>query len=525
MKNSPMPSSPAIKPTTISSAHTSELARRGLVVFVILAFITLRVITSGPPTTFTESFAGAPALGIQSERTNAIMASLGLVLLLGLLVLDRPLGFAFIISDMNGFGSFFDLGQWGMAGVFKFRDIEFLLLLALGIFWSVSKTKGETSTRFGSWLRRVSVTIAVIAIVYTAATSLVQPVTVTLRYSRQLYVWLLLLVVPQFIRNKNELGRVVKVFVGLAGLAVSLYIAQSMLPPQTVLRYSQQQIFYGQVRVWGGSLSPVFAGGLALFAFQVQKRTASWRLWTLCGLIILAVLSSLGRVSIVVFVASVVFFVLYNAWRQSHIYPILRFIFLILLGLGIGYFLLSISGRLEPLAEVWGERLMELEYEMGGGSGNFSSRIDMFRFLPIIVERNGGTFFNQVFGMGLRAFTPSQLFPMIFWGTISPPIWADNGLAGILFSAGYVGLILYALFIILMLNHLWTELQQAHGRLTQACLLSAFAYFLFAPIYMLFSAHFLGSWDEALAITMVLAIAERGISFEKSSANSEGIRQ
>jgi hypothetical protein len=523
MKNSPVPSSPAIKPTSTFGVHTSELARRGLVVLVILAFITLRVITSGPPTTLSESFSGGPALGTQSERTDAIMVPLGLLLLLGLLVLDRPLGFAFIISDMTGFGTFFDLDQWGMAGVFKFRDIEFLLLLALGIFWSVSKTKGDTSTRFGSWLRSVSFTVAGLALVYTVATSLVQPVTVTLRYSRQLYVWLLFLVVPQFIRNKNELGRVVNIFVGLIGLAASLYVAQTMLPPQTVLRYSQQQIFYGQVRVWSGALSPIFAGGLALFAFQVQKRTASWRLWTLCGLIILAVLSSQGRVFTVVFVASIVLFILYNAWRQRRLFPILRFSVFLLLGLGVGYLLLSMLGQLDPLMEVWRARLTELDLEIYGRADNFVWRMDMFTLIPTIVERNGGTLFNQVFGMGLRALTPSELFPMIFWGTISPPIWADNGLAGILFSAGYVGLALYTLFIILMLNHLWTELQQPHGRLTLACLLSAFAYFLFAPFYMLFSAHFLGSWDEALVITMLLAIAERATAFEKAIAIPEGI--
>lgn len=498
----------------------SKLARRLFVLFIIFTFIGLRVITSGPPTVLSES---GPALGTQSGRAfDVIMAPVGLLLLFGLLALDRPLGFAFMVADMTGFADFFSLDQWGMAGIFKFRDIEFILLLALGLFWRLSKTKGGISTRFGGWLHRLSFTIAGLAVAYTTVTLLVQSVTVTLRYSRQLYVWLLLWVVPQYIRNKNELERVVKIFVGLIGLAAGLYVAQSMLPPQTVLRYSQQQTIYGQLRVWSPSLSLVFSGGLAIFAFQLQKRTGSWQLWILCGLIVLAILSSQGRVFAALFMASIFLFIFYIAWVRQRLYPILRFGGWVLLSLGAIFVLLSVSGRLEPLLAAWGGRLLELNTEIGGGSGSFSSRMDMFRFLPGVLEQNGATFFNQVFGMGLRALTPSELSPMMFWGVISPPIWADNGLAGVLFSTGYVGLILYALFIIIMLNYLWRELRRASGRLTRACLLSAFAYFLFAPVYMFFSAHFLGSWDETLAITMLLAITERAIFFEKIVTLPEG---
>jgi len=157
----------------------------------------------------------------------------------------------------------------------------------------------------------------------------------------------------------------------------------------------------------------------------------------------------------------------------------------------------------------------EIEY---GGQGNLASRLGMLTHLPSVMENNGGSIINALVGMGLLALTPEQLSPMIFWGQVSPPIWADNGLAGILFATGWLGMLLFLTFIVLMVRHLRRGLRQAQGPMARSLLLALTVYFICAPFYMFFSAHFMGSWDETLVLVMALALAERALTLEQPQA-------
>jgi hypothetical protein len=133
----------------------------------------------------------------------------------------------------------------------------------------------------------------------------------------------------------------------------------------------------------------------------------------------------------------------------------------------------------------------------------------MFKYLPLVVERNGGGFLASCFGMGLRALTPADLAPMIFWGVISPPIWADNGLAGITFTFGYVGLCLLFVLVGSMVWRLRVQFARFRDPLCRSLTFAAAFYFATVLPYMFFSSSFMGVWDDALAVIVLLMVVER----------------
>lgn len=482
---------------------------RILVAAVLLVFFGLRIVTSGPPATLDSD----TALGGQTAQSHLALTAVGLGLLTVVTVLAPPIGFAVAISDMNGIGDFFDHDQWGMPGVFKFRDLELGGLLSGAILLGLLRQRRKRLPQFSRALRWIAWSIAVVAIVYTLGTLDHQPLSTTVRYSRQLYVWLLLAAAPAFIRSRTDLRRATGVLIAWMAVAAALYLAQVMLPPQTVLRYSQQMIFGQQTRIWSASLSPVFIGGLAIVAYQLQSRRSAVWPWILVALCTLTIVASQGRMLTGVYVLSGVTLALYQAVKTGHFYALFRLTAGCAAGLLLVLGILQVTGRLQPLLNSWEARMAELEVDRDQGDGSLSARTDMFRYLRYVETQNGGTGVNLIFGMGLRALSPSQLKPMQFWGEITPPIWADSGLAGVAFSAGIVGLLLLIALFIAILTRITAQLRDTHDRFARACLLAAFVYFLYSLPYMYFSAHFLGSFDEALCIVTVLILAERSVAF------------
>lgn len=496
---------------------------------VVTVFLGLRIISSPPPREWVDLLApseGAAIETIAPAAQHPIFGPVGLILALTALVLNRPLGFAFLVCDMLGFGQFFDLDQWGISGWFKFRDLEFFLLLAVGIFLNIvtSRVHRKPFTPLRRWLFRVGLVIPALWLLYALATLPAQPLLTTLRYTRQFSVWPLLLVVPQFIRNNWELRQVVGAMLFLILLSSVLYLLQTIQPPFTILRYSQQ-IFTGgteQVRIWTATAAPFYLGGCAIFAYlMIQQKTSRWLsfLWGLC---LLTVIGMLGRTLMAVYLVSTIciFFSLKGEQKNLKLLhvsaPLLGMILI------FGFFLFAL-GRLEQLGEGWLGRLWEFQDEFFyGEQGSFAGRLGMLTNLPSVMERNGGSIINALVGMGLLALTPEQLSPMIFWGQVSPPIWADNGLAGILFATGCLGMVLFLIFIVLMVRHLRQNLGQAHGPLARSLLLALTVYFIFAPFYMFFSSHFMGGWDETLVLVIALALSERALTLEEPQRIIQG---
>jgi O-antigen ligase len=493
---------------TVRNNSGRSLARI-LVAALLLLFFIVRIVTSGPPATLDAD----TALGGQTGQSHLGLTAVGLVLLVVATVLEPPIGFAVTICDMNGVGDFFDHDQWGVPGVFKFRDLELGGLLAGATFLGLLRQRRRRLTHFSRSLLWIAWSIALVAIVYTLRTLDHQSLSTTVRYSRQLYVWLLLAAAPAFIKNRGDLLRAAGVFIAWAAVAAALYLAQVMLPPQTVLRYSQQMIYGQQTRIWSASLSPVFIGGLVIIAYQLQRRRSAVWPWMLATLCTLAIVASQGRMLTGVFVLSAITLAVYQSVRTGRVHALFRLGAGCAAGFSLVVLILQGTGRLQPLLNSWQARMAELEVDRDQGEGSLSARTDMFRYLRYVETNNGGTGMNLVFGMGLRALSPAQLKPMQFWGDITPPIWADNGLAGVAFSAGVVGLLLLIGFFIVILIRIAAQLRETNDRFARACLLAAFVYFLYSLPYMYFSAHFLGSFDEALCIVTVLVLAERSITF------------
>ena len=482
--------------------------RRPFVVAIMAVFLLLRAATSGPPLVM-DADSRFPMRGAQQMLS---MTAAGAVLIGTLTFLDPALGFAFIVADMTGFGAYFDVDQWGVANLFKFRDLEMGLLMSAAVLFFLLRPsmRGSRVTRLGRFLNHVSIAIVLLTIALTLITLRTQDLATTARYSRQLYLWLLIPIAPQFIRTARDVRRVIQFLVAFIALTAVLYIAQSLTPPQTVLRYSLQLPTGSFTRAWAPVVSATFVGGIAIFAYQLQaKHRNRLVLWVIFALCAVAVVMSQSRSFTAMFIGS--FVVLFCHWALvTH-----RIRLLIRVSTSAaGVLLLAVcalwaTDRMGPLGEFWNHRIAEARNDIQVHEGNLSSRIEMFTYLPVILQQNGGGDLAPLFGLGLIALPPEKLAPMKFFGSISPPIWADNGLAGVVFTAGYFGLFLLFLFIAVMMWRLWRHLLQRLDPVARSLTVTALLYFLFAPAYMVFSAHFLGNWEDALAIVTLLILVER----------------
>ncbi|HEV8432950.1 MAG TPA: hypothetical protein VGR95_06010 [Thermoanaerobaculia bacterium] len=393
-------------------------------------------------------------------------------------------------------------------------------LLAFGFLFWLRRPAAATQrrTRLRRYLAGVAVTITAITILYTVATLRFQDLSTTVRYSRQLYVWLIVLAAPQFIRTRRNVERVAAFLAAYAGFSAVLYVAQAVTPPQTVLRYSQQLITGGQTRVWATSLSAIYVGGLAIFAYQLRTRHSRGMLWVCFSACSLAIVMSQGRMLTGVFAVSIAAMLLHRAIVTHRIGLAVRVAATAAVLILVCTAILWSANRLDPLLDAWNHRLGELEVDVKAHEGSWTSRSAMFQYLPLVVERNGGGLLASCFGMGFRALTPADLAPMTFWGVISPPIWADNGLAGVTFTFGYFGLGLFFLFVATMVWRLAAQFTRAGDPLSRSITLTAMLYFTFILPYMFFSAAFMGVWDDALAVVVMLIMAERSAALRPRRA-------
>lgn len=483
--------------------------RVAFVAALMVLFLALRVATSQPPVSIDDM--NSPVGSRSAHQSNLPMTLMGVCLIVTMVAAEPAMAFGFILCDMSGFGAFLDLDQWGISGAFKFRDLEMgILLAASAVFWLMRPLRmPERRTRLGTYLVRVSLILTAIGVVYTLTTLRFQDLGTTVRYSRQLYVWLLLPVAAQFVRTPRDLSRVIGFLIALVALSAGLYVAQALTPPQTVLRYSQQMITGGQTRVWATSLPVIFLGGLAIFAYQLQPRPSRAILWTIFAACSVAIVMSQGRMLTAMFAASIGMMVLHRAIVTHRIRIAVRVAATAAAILVACTAVLWAADRLDPFLDLWNRRIGELSADVHQHEGTWSSRMDMFAYLPLVVERNGGGPLASTFGMGLRALTPAELAPMVFWGTISPPIWADNGLAGVTFTFGYFGLFVLVAFVTATFWRLRVQFARSADPLCRAVTFAAVLYFAFALPYMFFSAAFLGAWDDALAVVVLLSLVER----------------
>jgi hypothetical protein len=479
--------------------------RNGIVFGVMALILVLRAATSGPPIVIDPN----SNVGVQTAQPNLPMTAAGIGLLAILVALDPAMAFVFIVCDMNGDAAYFDVDQWGVAHVFKFRDLEMALLLGVAVLGRLFSTKRDATTPLRRYLTRVAFIIPVLAFLYTLATLRFQSIASTVRYSRQLYVWLLLLAGPWFIRSSRDVRRVVSFLTCYVAVAAALFVAQSISPAQSVLRYSQQIITGGQVRIWSIAMSAIFIGGIAVFAHVLHAKKRRPLLWIVFALAALAIVMSQGRMTTALFAAAIGLMLVRRTIATGRVGLAVRVALTAFLVLGATALVLWSTNRLGPLVELWNERIDDIHTDVSIHKGSMTSRFEMLEYLPVIVHRNGGGVLALFFGMGLRTLTPADLAPLTFFGDISPPIWADNGLAGVMFTAGYFGMALLILFVVTILWRLRAHLRFASDPICRSTTITAIFYFLFALPQMFFSAHFLGTWDDALTIVVLLIVVER----------------
>jgi O-antigen ligase len=416
---------------------------------------------------------------------------------------------------MFAFGGLFDVDQWGIAGLIKFRDAELILLLIVGLIDYMARSgRGIPIDRpLRRYLVTIVVTITILWVIYLMATTFSQSLQVSVRYSRQFTVWLLLLVMPTMISTRRDLRFVVGAAVGLIAFTALLFIAQTMSPPQSILRYSQQVTTFGsQVRVWSGTtFSPLYLGGLAILAFVLSGRSRWWH-FAIFAICVLAIVSSQARSLVLAFAASMAIGAVLISRDRFSTRPIGLLIVSSVVAGGFVVVVQSLLGRLDDLTGAWALRIQQYQTDILTGSGNIHNRLVMFEYLPNVMANNGANWFSYLFGMGLRALDPAQFLPLLAVSPITPPIWPDNGIAGILFTGGLFGITLFVVLIITLITHARRAAEKATTSLEYSVAMALVIYFAVAPLLMIVTGHFIGNWEEALAVVVGLGLLERGLA-------------
>jgi len=75
-----------------------------------------------------------------------------------------------------------------------------------------------------------------------------------------------------------------------------------------------------------------------------------------------------------------------------------------------------------------------------------------------------------------------------------------------------LGVALYAALIIAMTIQARRAAIRAKTSLEYSIAMALVLYFGFAPLLMIFSGHFVGNWEEALAVVVGLGLLERGLA-------------
>lgn len=162
-------------------------------IFLSVIFVALRLTTSGI------AFAPLPLIG--------------LVLLFFIIKEDRVWGFVFTLFDVCILGGQVALTSWQLGSIARFGDLEFVLLMVLGI----SRFRFNFKGRYFNILSKPIKILFVLLLVSLAYSAARFGIFDALRVARTVFYNSLLFVVPYYLRNLDDLKRALRyVFVILA---------------------------------------------------------------------------------------------------------------------------------------------------------------------------------------------------------------------------------------------------------------------------------------------------------------------
>ena len=457
--------------------HSAALTYRPpLTFFLIIFFILLRFLAGGR--------------AADAGEVSFPVVLLGLMILAGLIMVNRPVALVLIIFDMADMAGWINPAAWGVQGVFKFKDAEFLLLMAMATAGLITNTRLRKRQQKTALSRAMAIFVTVIGI-YVIYTFTVQEISTTLRVTRGLIYYSSFFAIPYYIRCEKDVAIVFKACLLLMVASSVTHILQTVfLPIRTLLPYNTSQEVTGHiVRLWGFTQPFNFIGVFVLFGILLQNKHATWLLRIAFAICLSALILTFGRVFIATIVVGLLISMLLLSSRGNRIGNSLRFLCIFLIaGLAILGLLIAV-GKTDVVVEALSDRYTDAKFQFQTAQGSFFGHIEYVFYVSEFIEKYSG---NIIFGVGFRSFTG-------YFGGVEVGGWdkesligiflTDNGWAGLIAAMGLIGVALIILIIVQSLRRGLQVVTDSKNILNRSLGSSLISLFSLVPINLFFGAH------------------------------------
>jgi hypothetical protein len=487
------------RPTSETPAKR-EGEQTPLTFFLVVLFVLLRFLAGGR--------------GIAEQETNLSVVLLGLGILTGLILVNRPIALVLIVFDIVDMAGWISPWAWGIPGAFKFKDAEFVLLMAMGIIGLVMNP--HLRRHIKTALSRAMTVFAVVVGIYILYTLTFQGLSITFRVARCLIYYSLFFVTSFYIRSERELHIALRGFFVLMLASSITHILQALIfPIHTLLPYTPSaELAGGFVRMWGPSQPFNFIGVLVFFGYLLQTKKFTVLTVLALGICLLSTVLTLARVYTILVIIGLFIVVLLLSAKRLRLRNAARFAVILIISLSSVWLLLSATGKGNLVSEVVSSRVDEAQRQFRVGSGTFFIHVDYVAYVSDFVEQHEG---NAVFGLGYRAFFSDDFAgaPITGWDESSAIsiFLADNGWAGLAASMGLVGIALLFLLVVQGCRGGWYLSSISKNMINRSLGVSLVALFSLTPIY-LFVSSWIFSADAAIVTALAMGLADITIQSE-----------
>ena len=476
---------------------------------------------------------------LTSGTNNIALPMVGLLLIVLLMYSNPTWGFVLTLYDMCLLAEQVGVESWQVYDLFRFRDLEFLVLIAIGIQMGALSFGGQSFAKLTKPIKYYLIIIGV-TVIYSA---IAYDFRGALRVSRILFFVSLVFVMPVFCKDQDDLKRLLRYVFILVTLSTLIdFTGFAIGNPAIMTPFNRNLDEAGKIwaglggvfRVYGGigyAGYPVPFNYLAIFslvAIMVVGRLRPLFWIVIVGLAILLEILIISKSSIGGLVLGLGIIVLLGGTHKTprrHT-ALLRksFLWIALSSWVLSLTLISVPFMAgSSVSKEYTTRFIDLfEQVQGNREGTFTLRVAYFQTVTEVMSYAGG---NILTGMGYRLLpteyglrfriAPFYLSQFQESGQLIGTTSLDSGWANVFWSLGVAGVIFFTWLIGYYLRASLNVFRSTNDVIARSLSLSLFAFFIVYP-FLFFGMHLIYGKSVQQIIQFVLLVGTLGLWLDYS---------
>jgi hypothetical protein len=421
------------------------------------------------------------------------------ILIIAIIIKNRPLAFVLIIFDMLDYGLLINPNALGFAGVLKFKDFELALLFITILLLIISPPEIKKSKNELTKLYKLFAIIFLIIFIYSLT---FQNLAFVLRSARNITVYFIFFSIPFFIRDKDDFKIVIYGFLICMMLSSTTHILQTIIfPKNTLLPFAETTMLSGRINRLYGSTQPFNLFGLfVLITYLSLNKNNSIKLNLMTIIVFLAIILTFTRSYSLFAIFGIFLLVIIVKNKQNTLFTIKNL---------IAFSLVTIIFL--SLLSIYSTKGNDLFYSFSDRSkdNTFFYHVDYIFTSNELIKFNNG---SVLLGLGFQLINRGKL---LSGGNDIDELFStfnsDSGWATLNVTMGLLGVLFFIYFLMIIIKLTYKLLRSDYSILIKSLSGSLFVYCVFVPILWLVSAH--GLWYEsALVLTLNTGLLERGLT-------------